>query len=397
MILRKPTLWIATTVLLGSTVGSCLSQADIPLDTPIASLVASAKAHLASGNSNDALAYYDAAVARDPDNYLTVFQRGATYLSLGRTALATSDFDRALTIKPDFEGALLQRAKVHGRGADWAAAKRDYERAGKTGGAEYEELLAAEKGAAQSAQAEKTKDWDACVESLNAAIVVAGTTLDLRRRRARCRFERGEVFEGVSDLQHVLQLAPGSVDPQLQIASMLFYAVGDADKGLAAVRSCLHSDPESKPCKKLHRRLKAVDKRFKKLRELEEKRQYSAAVKVLVGDGGEAGLMDDVKADIDAGKADGTIYDNSPNDFYVGLVEKTCHFYNEVQCFLLTLYLPLTIVDEQQAESRGVLRGKPDPEPEFAACAHVQGSAADRCCRIRDRPANTVAHQRAPR
>ncbi|MCJ1305993.1 hypothetical protein MMC08_008810, partial [Hypocenomyce scalaris] len=72
----------------------CLSHSQIPSDTPIASLVSSAKANLAKGNSNDALTYFDVAISRDPQNYLTIFQRGATYLSLGRNAQASQDFDK---------------------------------------------------------------------------------------------------------------------------------------------------------------------------------------------------------------------------------------------------------------------------------------------------------------
>ena len=343
MILRYTSLCAATTVLLGSTVCNCLSQSDIPSDTPIASLVASAKANLASGNSNDALTYYDVAISRDPDNYLTIFQRGATYLSLGKNTLATSDFDKVLSIKPDFEGALLQRAKIKGKSADWPAARRDYEKAGKQSSVEYQQLQEAEDGAAQAKKSEKAKDWEGCVNHLNAAIMVASSTVDLRRLRAKCRFERGEVFEGVSDLQHVLQLAPGSVDPHIQISSVLFYSVGDTEKGLAAIRSCLHSDPESKPCKKLHRQEKNIDKKLKKIAQLEDKRQYNSAAKLLVGDGSETGLIEDVKMDIKAAKAAGTINPNSPNEFYIGLVEKTCHFYNEVCSHLLPI--PEAIAD----------------------------------------------------
>ena len=54
---------------------------DIPSDATIASLVASAKAARAQGHNADALAYFDAAVKRDSSDYMTLFQRGATYLS----------------------------------------------------------------------------------------------------------------------------------------------------------------------------------------------------------------------------------------------------------------------------------------------------------------------------
>lgn len=317
-------------LLLSAPLCHCIAPGDVPADAPISSLLASAKSSLARGNSNDALVYYDAAVSRDPQNYLTFFQRGATYLSMGKDSLASTDFDKALEIKPDFEGALLQRAKLKGRNADWEAAKNDYKRAGKKELSEYQELLEAEEAAKKASAAEQMKDWEACVTQAGMAILVAGTNLSLRQRRARCRFEKGEVQEGVSDLNHVLQLSPGLLEPHLQISSMLFYSVGDNEKGLAAIRKCLHSDPESKPCKKLHRQEKSVDKTLKQVKDLQSKKQFNAAAKLLVGDGEDVGLIAKVKEDVKAGKASGFIHPNSPNDLYASLIEMACECYVEV-------------------------------------------------------------------
>ncbi|KAL9000597.1 MAG: hypothetical protein Q9169_000890 [Polycauliona sp. 2 TL-2023] len=300
---------------------SCLSQSDIPSDTPIASLVSSAKTNLAQGNANDALTYFDVAVARDPKNYLTIFQRGATYLSLGRNAQAGQDFDRVLTIRPDFEGALVQRAKIKSKNADWAAARKDYEATGRTDGAEIAALEEAEGAARLAVDAEKAGDWDGCVSNAGTAIFVAATALSLRQLRARCRFERGEVLEGTSDLAHVLQIAPESVEPHLQISSMMFYSVGDMDKGLTQIRKCLHSDPENKACSKLYRREKQIEKTMKQMIAFKDKRQFNSAVKLLVPLGEDAGLLADVREEIDAGRAAGHIHKNSPDELYGSLLE----------------------------------------------------------------------------
>ncbi len=309
---------------------SCLSPSDIPSDTPIASLVSSARTNLAQGNANDALTYFDVAVARDPKNYLTIFQRGATYLSLGRNAQAGKDFDRVLSIRPDFEGALVQRAKIKSKNADWSAARKDYEAAGKAGGAEIAALEEAEGAARLAVDAEKAGDWDGCVSNAGAAIFVAGTALGLRQLRARCRFERGEVLEGTSDLAHVLQIAPESVEPHLQISSMMFYSVGDMEKGLTQIRKCLHSDPENKVCSKLYRRERQIEKTLKQVTVLKDKRQYNSAVKLLVPTGEDSGLLADVREEIDAGKKAGYIHKNSPDELYGSLLEMVCEMYIEV-------------------------------------------------------------------
>ena len=235
-----------------------------------------------------------------------------------------------LSIRPDFEGALLQRAKIKSRYADWKGARADYVTAKKTQTPEYAELEEAEGAESLAFDAEKSGDFEGCVGHAGRAILVAGKKLDLRQLRARCRFERGEVLEGVADLQHVLQISPGSTDPHLQISSMLFYSLGDTEKGMSAIRKCLQSDPDSKACRNLLRQEKKLDKAFKQIKSLQEKRQFNSAVKLLVGSGEDAGLIDEVKADIQAGKDAGTIHPNSPNDFYASLIEMACEFYTEV-------------------------------------------------------------------
>lgn len=312
-----------------------LSPSEIAPDTPSDSLVSSAKANLASGNANDALTYFDVAVSRDPQNYLTIFQRGATYLSLGRNTQASQDFDKVLTIRPDFEGALLQRAKIKSKNADWVAAKKDYEKAGKTGGTEIAQLEEAQGAAILAADAEKAGDWEACVSNAGVAVMVASTALSLRQLRARCRFERGEVLEGVSDLAHVLQISPQSIEPHLQISSMLFYSTGDMEKGIEQMRKCLRSDPDSKACSRLFRREKQLDKVMKQITSLREKRQFNSATKLLVGTGEDQGLIQDIKEDVAEAKAAGKIHKNSPDELYGSLVEMTCDAYTEVSYPLL--------------------------------------------------------------
>ena len=318
------------TLLLASPLACALSTSDIPSDTPVSSLLYSAKSNLAQGNSNDALLFFDAAIARDPRNYLALFQRGAAYLSLGRNALAGEDFDKVLAIKPDFEGALLQRARLKGRSADWAGAKKDYISAKRDDHPDYQELLVAEQAASAAVAAEGAQDWEACVSHAGAAIMVASTALQLRQIRARCRFERGEVQEGISDLQHVLQISPGTIEPHIRISAMLFYALGDTDKGLAQIRQCLHSDPDSKACSKLYKQEKRNEKQLKKARQFHEKRQFSNAAKVLVGDGQVSGLLEDIREDVKVHKNDGIIVEKAPNDLYNSLIEMACELYTEM-------------------------------------------------------------------
>jgi len=308
-------------------VSSALSPSDVPADTPISQLLEKATSSIAAGKSQDALTYYDIAISRDPSNYLTFFKRGAAYLSLGRHQLAQNDFDRVLTIKPGFEGALTQRAKLRSRNGKWAEARKDYETAGKKDSPEYAELDEAEGAERLAYDAGKKGDWEACVANAGTSVLVAGLALDLRKLRARCRFEKGEVAEGVSDLQHVLQIGSASLEPHLQISAMTFYSLGETEKGLNQIRKCLQSDPDAKACMKLMKREKAIEKQYKKVCDLMEKNQFNSATKILISLGEDKGLLQDVKDDFAQYKTEGLIHAKSPEGLYANLVETTCEAY----------------------------------------------------------------------
>ncbi|KAK5082113.1 hypothetical protein LTR05_007256 [Lithohypha guttulata] len=298
-------------------------------DASISSLVASAKAARAQGHNAEALSFFDQAVKRDPSDYMNVFQRGATYLSLGRNTQAKADFDAVLKLRPGFEGALIQRGKIHSRNAEWQAAEEDYRQAGKKTEQDLTSLKEAKDAATHAIDAERRGDYESCINNAGTAIMVAGTALSLRQLRARCRLERGEIQEAVSDLQHVLQIHPGNLEPHLQISSMLFYSLGDTERGLSQIKKCLHSDPDSKACAALHREEKSVSKSLDKLNTLLEKKQYASASKILVGSTTEddPGLLADVKANIASARQSGYIHPKAGSELYTQLVEKTCECY----------------------------------------------------------------------
>ncbi|PYH41150.1 DnaJ and TPR domain protein [Aspergillus saccharolyticus JOP 1030-1] len=311
--------------------GYGLRSSSVSPDIPLSSLIASAKTHLAGGSPRDALQYFDAAILKDPANYLVLFQRGAAYLSLGRNSQALADFDRVLQLKPGFESALLQRSRLKAKSADWAGALGDLSEAGKESSPEFKELQAAQDSALLAHEAEKIGSWDTCVSQANVALGKASMSLSLRRTRAHCRFERGEVEEGLSDLAHISQISPGSLEPHMQISSMLFYSLGDYDRGISQIRKCLHSDPDSKTCNRLYRRQKNLLKRIQTMEDAANSRKFNNVINMLIGVVDESGLLDDVQNDVGEGKAAGYIHPAAPNHLYASLVERTCEAYQETQ------------------------------------------------------------------
>ncbi|KAI1262051.1 DnaJ domain-containing protein [Xylariaceae sp. FL1019] len=328
MMVPLSTLAIAASILSASNLAYGLSATEVPSDTPISSLLSSAQSHLARGETTEALIYYDAAIARDPSDYLTFFKRATTYLSLGRASQATSDFNRVLELKPGFEGAHLQLGKLKAKAADWSAAREQYVLASLSPESPDLQTLVEAQGAAAIAEAAATSaNWEECVTQAGEAIFVANRAPHLRELRARCRFEKGEVEEGMSDLQHLLQMRPGDTTPHLKISATTFYGLGDTDQGLAQIRKCLISDPDSKTCKKLMKQQKSITKTWDKVNKALEKKQPMTGVKMLVPSGDDKGLIDDVRQQVTEMQKDGIIPAKAPNALLTRFVEAACQAY----------------------------------------------------------------------
>ncbi|KAJ4205848.1 Tetratricopeptide repeat and J domain-containing co-chaperone dnj1 [Fusarium solani] len=328
MYLNLAVVALAATTLLAP--AAALSPQDVPADLPVSHLLSSAQEHLSRGETSEALIYYDAAIARDPTNYLTVFKRATAYLSIGRTTQATDDFNRVLTLKPGFEGAHLQLARLRGRSGDWDLAKNEYRSAGLApDSAEVKELEEAKLAAALATMAEKAQKWEECVKASSNAITIASRSAHLRELRAHCRFEHGDVEEGLSDLRHVLHLRPGDISPHVVISATSFYGLGDMESGIGQIKKCLQSDPDSKVCKKLHKQEKKVEKAYKKIQGQLSRGQPTTAGRSLVGTADEPGLLPEVRKQMEALVENKSIPKTARSPLVEELVELTCQAYTE--------------------------------------------------------------------
>ncbi|KAL7273351.1 hypothetical protein RUND412_003803 [Rhizina undulata] len=305
-----------------------LTGAEIHSDTPVSSLLDSANALLAAGDMSAALDHFDAAVKRDPSNYLTLFKRGATYLSLGKSTQASADFDAVLSLKPDFEAALIQRAKLKAKVGDWDSAVADYRTAGGKL-EEIEEVREAEKALADAEEAEKKGDWESCVSEVGKTISTASGMASARALRARCKLAKGEIFEGINDLTGVATLNPSSLNTHIQIASLLYYTLADYDRSVAQLRKCLHSDPDSKPCSKSFRRIKNLEKTRQKAKDLLSKKQYALTAKLLVDRADEEGLITEVTSDISSLETGKILIPTAPSELLADINEIACEAYSE--------------------------------------------------------------------
>src|SRR5690606_34557609 len=105
------------------------------------------------------------------------------------------DFDAVLALKPDWDAALVQRAKLKAKSGDWEAAIEDYKSAGKKYEDDITAVKEAKKAVGAAEKAEDNKNYALCAAEATKAIEVAGGVLSLRLLRARCRMNNGDVRE----------------------------------------------------------------------------------------------------------------------------------------------------------------------------------------------------------
>ncbi|KAI1839842.1 hypothetical protein JX265_013850 [Neoarthrinium moseri] len=377
MLVPLPALALAAASILSTS--GLVAGLDIPADTPVSSLLSSAQAHLIRGEMSDALAYYDAAVARDPRDYLTYFKRATTYLSLGRTSQASDDFNKVLALKPGFEGAHVQLAKIRARSADWAGAKEQYALAKKTQGTpDFDKLVEAQGAAALAEDAASSGSWDECIAQAGEAILTANRAPALRELRARCRFAKGEVEEGMGDLHHILQMNPGDTTPHVTISATTFYGLGDTEQGLGQIRKCLQSDPDSKVCRKVMKQEKSIEKTLGRVAKAFEKSQYMSAVKLLVASGDDKGLIDDVRDQVGELQKDGLMPEKTPTLLLNRIVELACQAYYESNGKKASTYCAESLQMDEDSFYGLLYRAKTQLDAEdFEPCINTLNRAAE--------------------
>ncbi|KIM29962.1 hypothetical protein M408DRAFT_22405 [Serendipita vermifera MAFF 305830] len=235
-------------------------------------LVIRANVLLSAGQFADAAKTYSEAIELSPTDYLLYFKRATAYLSQNRHVPALEDFDTVLKLTDgSFDGAVLAKAKIFAKEGRWAEGREVLNEFTKKspGDKAAQELMFSisdgEVATKKANSAQKSGRWDACIESSTAALQVAAYSASLRQQRADCALAAGDVEQAIADMTRLTHLGMASTPLLLRIAGLSYFLSPPSSQGFATLKQCLHFDPDSKPCKKAHKQLKALDKLFAKL------------------------------------------------------------------------------------------------------------------------------------
>ncbi|KAK9238715.1 hypothetical protein V1525DRAFT_400333 [Lipomyces kononenkoae] len=330
MILRSQILSsIVFMLLVSSTVWA--AEVDVGDLTPSAYL-AKADALLTQGNFQDALQFYDAAVKSDPQNYLSVFKRGATYLSIGRLNSALTDFDHVLEMKPDFDSALVQRGKLRLKLGNWDGARKDFTAATGNQEGNIAAVFAAENEVSVAMKAKEAGKLDECIEHASNAISSASAVASLRALRAECRLAKGLIREAVADLSHLASANPLLPENHVRIARLQYLYLNERDRAIQQLAKCLHYDPDAKACKTAFREYKRLDKEILKANEFREKHMWLALEKTIVsGSADRQGLLEKIEEMVEIVEKEEKIPPSTIKDLVVDLLEATCETYFDLK------------------------------------------------------------------
>ncbi|KAL9548726.1 hypothetical protein MBANPS3_005543 [Mucor bainieri] len=268
-------------------------------DKNIEQHLAEGNQYLVTGKYNDAIVSFDAAIQQDPLDYVSYYKRATAYLSLGRTASAIDDFTKILDLRPGFEKALLQRAKLYAGDGEFLLAKKDLvEHNSSKPNDQVKQLLEsvehAEKQSALGQQAQQDKNYEQCIQHMTEVIRIAPQKPQWRLIRAKCHIGKGEIEEAANDYTRVAHLNPSDKNLLLELATINFFSLYEADRALTQVKQCIHYDPEDRQCKGLFRFIKRIEKEIKKSEEAQQGQRYAIALNGLIGTGTKPGIVNDI-------------------------------------------------------------------------------------------------------
>jgi len=267
----------------------------------LAPLITRANVLLLSGHFGDAAKAYSEAIAQSPADYLLYYKRATAYFSLQRHSSALDDFEKVLSLTGNtFDTAHLMKSRIYLRDGDYANARHSlaaYLRA-KKGVREKDvddlehDINETERLQKKAEKERRSQLWTACVDTASQALRVASHAPEVRVWRAECALSSGDVESAVADLSRLSHLLPTSTQLLTHTARLSYFLAPASPQAMNTVKQCLHSDPDSKPCLKLHRLIKGFDRGFKQLDELTEKSDWKGIVRLLTAPGKNTNLYE---------------------------------------------------------------------------------------------------------
>jgi len=168
---------------------------------------------LQSGDFQGAVNALTKALAKDPENFGALLNRGLAYENLKQYDKALADYDRAIAIVPAFGRAYHNRGHVHSKMAQYERAVADYDEALKNANnvviEAQGEIVEVDKAAVHYDRGNalyELKKLDEAVASYTSAIAIDGRFAPAYNNRGVVRFELGDKPAACADRTKACEL-----------------------------------------------------------------------------------------------------------------------------------------------------------------------------------------------
>lgn len=242
---------------------------------------------LIQGDLSLAIQKYTLAISLEPDSSVNYLKRSKAYERLKRPESALQDLTKALNVSPEDVNARKLRAGLFFKSGKCKEALSDWEYV--VVGNAQDEVAKLELGRARtcvdrmnSAQEFiSVRNWHSADAMLTQAIDELRTMApELKKMRAKVRFEMGAHFECIADAGEVIKLDSNDVDA-LTLRGMAFFHTGDVEMAMRHAQDGLQSDPDHGEAKKLHKLVNAVRRGLTQAQKLlDENKMLGAALKL---------------------------------------------------------------------------------------------------------------------
>lgn len=241
-----------------------MAQTAAAADDAVADITRRADLLRARGKFTDALAEYSKALKLDPTNYLALFKRGAVYMGMeGRELAAIADFTKVLGIKPGFQGALTQRAKLELKLGNLQEALQDANALSKNKDEVLKEIQLVTGRIKESEQAQKDQQWEECKRLATEGLKASSANPQLHLIRQDCNMKLGNIRGALVDLSALESHGskPQRFQSYIKSAKLLYYVFHEYDNAQSHIQRCLKYDMDNKDCQNTFRELKQIEKK----------------------------------------------------------------------------------------------------------------------------------------
>lgn len=255
-------------------------------------LLDEAKRFMSKGDTKSALNSLNEAISQDSQNYVSYFKRAAIQLSVGKDSAALDDLNAALRLNTDFDQvsiiqetffffttklinkALLQRSKIFIKRCQLDAARADLDKLKSKG--DYDSSKVKELIDKVNSTTRQIGDLNKRMKSMKDEEKVAVLSEILRAcsHDASYRLMRAEALVNIEEYEQAIgeykrcsMIKPDNLQVYL-LMSELQTKLGEIESSISSLKSCLHFDPEYKPCSKRFKRLKKLKKSIEKAEKL---------------------------------------------------------------------------------------------------------------------------------